>query len=313
MTDADRVLEWIVAPAEARVRVDRFLTERGELGTRSQIRRLIDDERVLVEGRAVKPGTLVHAGQKVRVEQPPPVDIAPRGEAIALDVLFEDEWLLVIDKPAGLVVHPAPGHWQGTLVNALLHRWGGGSTGVDLARLGIVHRLDKDTSGVLVVAKDAATLEALARQFRGREVEKRYVALVHGRMATPSGVIHKPIGRHPVHRKRMAVRTRGREATTRWQVAESFKAMTWLRLFPETGRTHQLRVHLAAIGHPIVGDVTYGRGRIGALPGIERQALHAESICFRHPADARPLRVKAPLPADLAQALRRLRARDATP
>jgi len=264
-------------------------------------------ELVRVEGRAAKAGTLLRAGQTIRVEPPPPPSLDVHAEAIALDVLFEDDWLLVIDKPPGLVVHPAPGHWQGTLVNALLHRWKEAGLPPDLSRLGIVHRLDKDTSGVLVIAKDSATLEAVARQFRRREIDKEYVALVHGSPRTAEGVIEKPIGRHPVHRKRMAVRERGREAVTRWRVEERLGGVSLLRLFPETGRTHQLRVHLAAIGHPIVADATYGRGRAGLTTDLARQALHAAAICFRHPASGETLVVRAPLPADLSAALQALR------
>lgn len=298
---------WVVSSEEARMRLDRFLAAREELGTRSQIQRLIADQRVWVQGRHAKPATLLRVGDTVRVERP---RLRPRGlqpQAMEFDVLFEDDVLLAIDKPAGLVVHPAPGHWEGTLVHALLHRWGDAGSRLDETRLGIVHRLDKDTSGVLLVAKDAGTLEALARQFRLRQVEKRYVALVHGRVRKDQGVIREPIGRHPVHRKRMAVRSCGRTALTRYQVIERFAAATFLRLFPETGRTHQIRVHLAAIGHPIVADTTYGRSRGGGSELLGRHALHAEAVSIRHPGSGREVTFSAPLPEDIFRALVELR------
>ncbi len=307
MTDQRERYQWEVAPNDAGMRVDRFLAARGALGTRSQVQRLIADGLVRVRDQPVKAGTVLRAGQIVSVERPipraPTVEPAP----IALDVLYEDAFLLVINKPPGLVVHPAPGHWQDTLVSALLHRWGSTPTGFDRSRLGIVHRLDKDTSGVLIVAKDAATMEALARQFRRREIRKGYLALVWGRVHPERGVIHKPIARHPVHRKRMAVRAQGREAVTRYEVIERFAGATLLRVFPETGRTHQIRVHLSAIGHPIVGDTVYARQRAGVPVALRRQALHAESIGFSHPATGKAIALAAPLPADLAAALAALR------
>jgi len=288
----------VVAPEAAGERLDRYLAARGTWGSRAQVQRLITAGHVRVDDAVVKAGTVLRAGQQIAVEVVPaplaPTDAVP--EAIALDVLYEDDWILVLDKPAGLVVHPAPGNWQGTLVNALLHHWHGPRPGLDPARPGIVHRLDKDTSGVLVVAKDAATLAALAAQFRARTVTKQYVAFVWGRIRQDRGTIAAPIGRHPVHRKRMAVRASGREAVTDYEVLERIDGATLLRLFPHTGRTHQLRVHLAAIGHPIVGDAVYGRGRPAALP---RQALHAERLAFRHPHSGAAVAFTAPLPADM--------------
>lgn len=285
-------------------RLDRYLAGLGTWGSRSQVQRLISDGHVRLGGERVKPGTVLRAGQLIDVEPVPPV--LPEGieaEAIPLDVLYEDDWLLVINKPPGLVVHPAPGHWRGTVVNALLHHWQGPRPGLDPLRPGIVHRLDKDTSGVLVIAKDTETLAALGRQFRNREVEKQYVAAVSGRIARASGTIDAPIGRNPVHRKRMAVRQSGREALTTYEVIERFDDVTFVRLYPKTGRTHQLRVHLAAIGHPVVGDVVYGCQRQSRLL-IRRQALHAERLRFRHPHSGAWVTATAPWPADLV-ALRR--------
>jgi len=289
-----------------RQRLDRYLAALGNWGSRSQVQRLIDSGHVRVDGEPAKAGTLLRRGQMIAVT-PAPAALPPGVEAeeIPLCVLYEDEWLLVINKPPGLVVHPAPGHWRGTLVSALLHHWRGPRPGLDPLRPGIVHRLDKDTSGVLVIAKDAATLADLGAQFRTHQVEKQYVALVWGRLRRQRGTISAPIGRNPKHRKRMAVRDGGRAALTAFEVCEELDGMTMLRLFPKTGRTHQIRVHLAAIGHPIVGDAVYGAGRTRASATlIRRQALHAERITFRHPHTGSCVSFVAPLADDLV-ALRR--------
>jgi len=300
-------LEWLIEDDAAGMRLDRFLTQRGELGTRSRVHRLIAEGHVRVGDRPLKAGSVLRRGERVVVRVPatPPPRAMPA--PIALDVLYEDEALLAIDKPAGLVVHPAPGHWQGTLVSALLHRWSPPPPDLDPARLGIVHRLDKDTSGVLLVAKTAAALAELGRQFHDRETDKRYLALVWGVPRHRHGTVDEPIGRHPVHRQRMAVRSRGRAAVTRYEVLESWARCALVRAYPETGRTHQIRVHLAALGHPVVADPLYARGRKSAAVAMGRQALHAESIAFRHPVSGEPLRIAAPLPADFASALAVLR------
>jgi 23S rRNA pseudouridine1911/1915/1917 synthase len=296
----------IVDAGGARQRLDQYLAALGKWGSRSQVQKLIAAGAVRLAGRTAKAGAIVHGGEAIEIEAVSlPVSVRAEPEPIPLDVLYEDGHLLVINKPAGLVVHPAPGNWRGTLVSALLHHWHGPRPGLDPARPGIVHRLDKDTSGVLVIAKDPETLTALGNQFRRRLVEKQYVAFVWGRLRTPRGTISEPIGRNPVHRTRMAVRRGGREALTAFEVIERFDEVTMVRLFPRTGRTHQLRVHLAAIGHPIVGDAVYGRARTRSGEVlIQRQALHAEQIAFRHPATQERLRVTAPLPPDLV-ALRR--------
>ncbi|HUI28305.1 MAG TPA: RluA family pseudouridine synthase [Candidatus Kryptonia bacterium] len=298
------VLSLTVEPAAARQRLDRFLTALGTWGTRSQVQRLIAQGLVRLDGQPAKSGAVLRCGQRVDI-QPAPAP-SPNGvepAPIPLDVLYEDAWLLVINKPAGLVVHPAPGNWQGTVVSALLHRWQGRPSDLDPLRPGIVHRLDKDTSGVLLIAKDAATLADLARQFRGREVGKEYLALVWGRVREPRGEITGPIGRHPVHRKRMSVRASGRAAVTRYDVIAQNAAASLLRVWPRTGRTHQIRVHLATLGHPIVGDVVYGGRRARTTEtGVRRQALHAASLTFQHPQTGKSVCVTAPLPADMRQA-----------
>jgi len=307
VSDAAQRHTWVVTAAEAGVRLDRFLAGREVLGTRSQVRRLIEAGRVRVDDQVVKGGTSVRAGQTVAVEIAAPSAAVVQPEAIDIAVLYEDDWLLAIDKPAGLVVHPAPGHWSGTLVNALLHRWSGSPGDLDPARCGIVHRLDKDTSGVMLVAKDVATHAALADRFRAREVGKEYVALVHGVPRQAAGEIDQPIGRHPVHRKKMSVRRGGRVAVTRYRVLERFSAAALVEARPKTGRTHQIRVHLAALGHPILADPVYARGRARRVASLTRQALHARAIAFPHPHREGILRVEAPLPADLVAALAELR------
>ena len=297
---------WTVAGADAGRRLDVFLAALGTLGSRSQVHRLIGAGGVRVNDRIVKAGTLLRAGDQIVARPPraPQRDVEP--EAIPLVVLYEDDVLLAINKPAGMVVHPAPGHWQGTLVSALLHRWPAVSAGLDPARLGLVHRLDKDTSGVLLIARTMPALADLGRQFRSRTVQKRYLALVWGTPRVPRGVIDGPIGRHAVQRKRMAIRSGGREARTRYEVRERLGAISVVRAYPETGRTHQIRVHLASLGCPIVADPLYGRPREPPA-GLRRQALHAEAIELRHPVSGEALRVEAPLAADLAAVLAGLR------
>ena len=302
------------------MRLDRFLATLAELGTRSQAKQLVDGGRVTVDGVARKASHALRAGERVEVTLPPPAPSAVEPEALPLTVLYEDAHLLAIDKPPGMVVHPAPGARRGTVVNALLHRLGAGLGGVGAPeRPGIVHRLDRDTSGVLVVARTTAALEGLARQFRERTLAKRYLALVHGRPGRDRGTIDLPVGRDPQERKRMSVRARrARHAVTHWEVVERLPGATLLGVDLETGRTHQIRVHLAAIGHPVVGDRVYGRGprrsrdvpaaARAVLAACPRQALHAASLRCVHPVTGAPLAFEAPLPADLAGVVDALRA-----
>jgi len=308
MTQARR-FEFTVTEGEARMRLDLYLAAHKRVATRSQVQRWIEAGRVKVDGvPARRSGAALRAGQCVEVAAPSEAPRRVEAEDIPLDILHEDPELLVINKPAGLVVHPAPGNWSGTLVNAILHKLGGVEAGFDEQRPGIVHRLDKDTSGVLLIARDVATHGRLAAMFQKRQVAKQYLALVWGRVRHARGIIRQPIGRHPTERKRMTVRTGGREALTRYEVVERFKRATLVRAYPETGRTHQIRVHLASIGHPIVADAAYGgRRRERPLP-IERQALHAEAIEIEHPDSGARVRFTAPLPDDFRGALAALRA-----
>lgn len=277
--------------------------------TRSQIKLLVDEQRVWVEGEVVKAGHLVKEGELLEVLPLPPVPSTVEPQDIPLDVLFEDQYLIAINKPPGMVVHPAPGQWDGTVVNALLFR-GGWTQGDATLRPGIVHRLDKDTSGVLLIAKNLRILEQLSCAFKERRVHKTYLAVVVGRPRASSGIIELSIGRHPVNRKKMAVRRYGgRDSVSRYQLIAETTGLSLLRLFPETGRTHQLRVHLATIGHPIVGDHTYG-GDIGNVRNVSpiartfaRQALHAEQIEFLHPVSGAPLCIGAPYPQDFLRLL----------
>jgi len=303
-----------VPPGAEGLRLDRFLATVPELGTRSRAKSLIDGGLVRVDGTPRKSAHVLRAGQEIAVAVPPPEPAGVAAEPLPLVVLYEDAHLLAIDKPPGMVVHPAPGARHGTVVNALLHRLGALDGVGDPERPGIVHRLDRDTSGVLLVARTPQALAGLARQFHDRTLAKRYVAVVHGVVRAPAGVIDQAIGRHPQERKRMSVRARrGRTAVTRYEVVERFRGATLLRLAPETGRTHQLRVHLASLGHPIIADRLYGGGRraagaiAAALEACPRQALHAESIAFAHPATGAPVVVRSPLPADLEALLGALR------
>jgi 23S rRNA pseudouridine1911/1915/1917 synthase len=310
---ARRVLAVVPASA-AGARLDRFLATVPALGTRSQVKRLADAGRVRVDGVPRKAAFAVREGARVEVDVPPVEPISTAAEPIDLDVLYEDADLIAIAKPPGLVTHPAPGARRGTVVNAIAHRLGVLAGVGHPDRPGIVHRLDRDTSGVLLVARTVEALEGLARQFRDRSIEKEYVALVHGHPRRDTGTIDRPVGRHRSERTRMSVRSRrGRAAVSHFTVVERLPGATLLRVRPETGRTHQIRVHLASIGHPIAGDRLYGRRSAPAnaaervLAACPRQALHARVLRFRHPRTGRAMAVEAALPADIAAMLQALR------
>ncbi len=290
-------IHHVVPPDTPSQRLDRYLTTVVPKTSRAFLQRLIEEDRVRVNDRVVKASHRVSPGEKLWVEIPPPEPMELQPEAIPLSIIYEDEWLLIVDKPAGLVVHPAPGHSGGTLVNALLAHAKQLSTLAGPFKPGIVHRLDKDTSGLLVVAKDDHTHRKLARQFANREVRRVYLAWVKGAVTQEEGTIEAPIGRHPVNRQRMAVRYEAsREAITRYRVLKRFPTKTLLELTPQTGRTHQLRVHLAHLGHPILGDSRYGIK--GDFP---RQALHAHRLGFHHPGKEIWLEFTSLPPADLKE------------
>ncbi|HEX9412806.1 MAG TPA: RluA family pseudouridine synthase [Ktedonobacterales bacterium] len=296
---------YTVADSAAGMRLDRYLASVARGLSRTQAQALIAQGAVTVEGRPVRASHLLEAGQQVAVTRgagiPVPHTRPPlAAEASAVPIVYEDPYLLVIDKPAGLVVHPAPGHPTGTLVNALLERLAPADGAAGALRPGIVHRLDKDTSGLMVVARDEATLAHLAAQMKERRAVKRYLALVEGHMPVPEGVIEAPIGRDPRQRQRMAlvsVPGGGREARTRFRVVAEARGRSLVELQLETGRTHQIRVHLASVGHPVVGDTTYGRPQ---APRPPRQFLHACHLEFEHPVSGAWLAFDAPLPPDLA-------------
>lgn len=284
-------------------RVDSVLAERSG-ASRSQVKRWIELGRVHVSGRAVRASRVLALGEMIEAWPALPVELSLVAEAIPLVILFEDSDLVVVDKPAGLVVHPAPGHPSGTLVNALLHHCRGELAGIGgVLRPGIVHRLDRGTSGVLVVAKTDLAHRGLAEQFALHSIERVYCTFVRGQPKQSSGRIDRPIGRHPSDRQRMSVRTRsGRPAATRWRVVGRDRAngIAELEIRPETGRTHQIRVHLASAGLPIVGDAVYGRAR-GDDARLGRPALHAAQLGFLHPRTGAPQSFEAPLPPDLLE------------
>ncbi|MCE2540039.1 MAG: RluA family pseudouridine synthase [Acidobacteria bacterium] len=295
-------------------RLDRFLANRLGDRTRSQIQRLIREGRVELDRTAARPGTAVRAGDVVRLDMPAPAPATPRPEAIPLDVLYDDADLVVVDKPAGMVVHPAAGHADGTLVNALLHHVQDLSGIGGELRPGIVHRLDRGTSGALVVAKHDRAHAELARQFADREVEKEYAALVWG-LVRQGRRIDLPIGRDPVDRKRISVRSRrAREAVTRVVTAEPLDGVTLVQVAIATGRTHQIRVHLSAVGHPVVGDSVYGGCRrhppphLRVVQRLHRPFLHAARLAFAHPRDGRRIEVSCALPDDLQHVADAIRA-----
>ena len=285
----------------AGLRLDQALARLMPEESRSRLARLIEEGHVRVDGAQAAGRMKLKSGESVEVElRPREAGGAARAEAIALTVVHEDDDLLVIDKPAGLVVHPGSGNWAGTMLNALLHH-APGSAG--LPRGGIVHRLDKDTSGLLVVAKNEPAQLALVRQLQARTVKRTYLALARGKVAA-GGKVDAPVGRHPVHRTRMAVVAGGKPAVTHYRVRERFAAHTLLECELETGRTHQIRVHLASIGHPLEGDPVYA-GRGPRLLG--RQALHAWKLAFAHPRGGKAASFESPLPADFQALLESLR------
>lgn len=318
MTENDSEnLIFQITEADANARLDSFLTEKIAAWSRSRLQKLIDDGDVWVNGKAVKSSYKLRLSDEIEVElvSPPNENFEP--ENIALDIVYEDEELAVINKPAGMVVHPGAGVTSGTLANAIaFHFKIRNPQSAIRNRVGIVHRLDKDTSGLIVVAKDGLTHEILSEQFKKREVFKSYLALVHGAMKEPSGKIDAPIGRDRRNRLRMTVSKTGRNALSFWHVRERFERFTLLEVEIKTGRTHQIRVHLAHVKHPIVGDELYNGGRDKNVTDVQLKAeiarlnrffLHAEKLAFNHPKTNDRMRFHTPLPLELNSFLTFLR------
>jgi 23S rRNA pseudouridine1911/1915/1917 synthase len=303
----DGSTQMFQVPREARgERLDRWLAEQLPGMSRAQIQKLIEQGAVTVNGKPPgKAGAKLAGGEPVAVVLPPAQDDLPRPEAIPLEVVFENRNALVINKPAGMVIHPAPGHQGGTLVNALLARYPKLDDPEQRARPGIVHRLDRETSGLLVIAKSAKAREYLQQQFRRRSVRKEYLALVQGRPSSAQGVIEGPIGRDPRNRQKRAVVASGRPAESRYTIVEEFRGFTLLNVQPLTGRTHQIRVHLAAIGHPVIGDKLYGPRK--QRLALNRHFLHAWRLTIKLPGLPEARTFEAPLPAELEAVLAALR------
>lgn len=309
-----------VGPTQAGIRLDALVAAEIEHCSRSFAASLIRQGCISVDGLRKKPGYVLKSGEKVSGEIPAPTVPSFQPEAIPLQIIYEDAELLVVNKAPGMVVHPSPGHSGGTLANALVHHCPDLPGISGNLRPGIVHRLDKDTSGALVVAKNSRAMQHLAAQFKSREVCKHYLALVYGRPATDTGSIDRPIGRHPVDRKRMSVNSRSpRPALTHWRVRETYPGACLLELDIRTGRTHQIRVHCQSIGHPLIDDPVYGnrgvrrqlarisRSMAQAVNSVDRQMLHAWRLGFIHPATGKRMTLQAPMPADMVLLIDRFR------
>ena len=293
---------------QAGQRADQFLTQSVESLTRSGAQKLLEQGLVTVNGKSAKKNTKFSAGDTVTVQlpEPEPVEVLPQD--IPLDVVYEDQDVIVVNKPVGMVVHPAPGHPDGTLVNALLHHCGDSLSGIGgEKRPGIVHRIDRDTSGLIIAAKNDAAHLALSAQLKDHSLSRTYECLVTGNMKQDSGTVDAPIGRSSADRKKMAVVPTGRRAVTHWEVVARYPGVTHLRCRLETGRTHQIRVHMAYIGHPILGDTVYGAKK--PVPGLTGQCLHATGLRFIHPRTGEPVELHCPLPPEFTAMLQKLQSK----
>ena len=299
--------ELTAATEHAGVRLDAFLSADGAL-TRSQAARLIAEGRVRVNGKPAAKSARLSGGETVTVDVPQLRETALPPQDIPLDVVYEDDDVIVVNKPTGLVAHPAPGHPDGTLVNALLHHCGDSLSGIGgEKRPGIVHRIDRDTSGLIIAAKNDAAHLALSAQLKDHSLSRTYECLVTGNMKQDSGTVDAPIGRSSADRKKMAVVPTGRRAVTHWEVVARYPGVTHLRCRLETGRTHQIRVHMAYIGHPILGDTVYGAKK--PVPGLTGQCLHATGLRFIHPRTGEPVELHCPLPPEFTAMLQKLQSK----
>ncbi len=289
-------IEYCIDPGLADVRADIYLSEQLEEYTRSYLQSLFDQGLVLVQGRIIKKNYKLKENDLIQVCIPDPINLDVLPETIPLSIVYEDSDVLVIDKPKGMVVHPAAGNYQGTLVNALLEHCGDSLSGINgVLRPGIVHRIDKDTSGLLLVAKNDQAHLSLAKQIEEHSCERIYEAIVYGNFKDLTGIVDKPIGRHPIDRKKMAiVKQGGRKAITHYRVIENYQGFSHLELQLETGRTHQIRVHMASIQHPVAGDVIYGPAK--AIKSLNGQCLHARQIAFNHPRTGKRMTFRSCLP-----------------
>jgi 23S rRNA pseudouridine1911/1915/1917 synthase len=312
MSNKSEVVVSFLETGKKPPRLDVYLAEHCEL-SRNRVQRLIEDGQVTIDGEAIKMSHRLRVGERIVVDIPPPTDLMVKPEDLPLEIIYEDDCFAVINKPAGMVTHPGNGVTTGTLVNALLHHMKGSLSGIGgIIRPGIVHRLDKETTGLLVVAKEDFSHQHLSEQIRTKSAVRIYLSLLSGNLASEEGTIDKSIGRHPIKRKQMAVVEGGKHAVSHYKILERFDRFTLVEVKLETGRTHQIRVHMAAIGHPVAGDLLYNRGDSGTISGraklgLSSHALHSSQLTLIHPRKGCLLEFRAPLPQDFQTALRRLR------
>ena len=294
-------------PGEEILRIDRFLGSRLEQVSRSYLQKLVKDGAVLVNGKPVKSSYKVENGDRIRLEIPDAVEPEIEAEPMALDILYEDSDIILINKPKGMVVHPAAGHYSGTLVNGLMAHCKNELSGINgVMRPGIVHRIDMDTTGVLIVCKNDKAHNAIAEQLKVHSITRKYYAIVHGVLKADTGTVNAPIGRHPVDRKKMSINEKnGKEAVTHYRVLQRFRRFTFVECQLETGRTHQIRVHMASIGHPLLGDQVYGPAKV-PFSGLQGQTLHAGVLGIIHPSTGEYMEFTAPLPAYFEALLKKL-------
>ena len=294
-------------PGEEILRIDRFLGSRLEQVSRSYLQKLVKDGADLVNGKPVKSSYKVENGDRIRLEIPDAVEPEIEAEPMALDILYEDSDIILINKPKGMVVHPAAGHYSGTLVNGLMAHCKNELSGINgVMRPGIVHRIDMDTTGVLIVCKNDKAHNAIAEQLKVHSITRKYYAIVHGVLKADTGTVNAPIGRHPVDRKKMSINEKnGKEAVTHYRVLQRFRRFTFVECQLETGRTHQIRVHMASIGHPLLGDQVYGPAKV-PFSGLQGQTLHAGVLGIIHPSTGEYMEFTAPLPAYFEAILKKL-------